>query len=253
MSARYNGEAVVVTGAAGGMGRAIALAFAGAGARVLACDVNPQGLAETQGLHTGPLGAIDTALCDVRDEDAVAEAIDRAVAASQVGRLAVMVNNAAVLGAWVPLAEQQRATLDLVIDVNVKGTVLGTKHALRHMIPARGGVVINIASVQSFRVAYEGAAFYAASKAAVVSLTRSAALENGRHGIRAVGIAPGPIDTPMLRSTGNDWPPPIVAAVPLGRIGEADEVGRVALWLASPEAAYISGAVLPVDGGWLAP
>lgn len=252
MSVTYDGEAVVVTGAAGGMGRAMALAFAGAGARVLACDINQAGLNETAGMLGSGSGAIDTAICDVRDEDAVAAMIDRAVAAGG-GKLAVMVNNAAVVGEWVPLADQQRSTMDLVIDINVKGTVLGTKHALRHMIPAKGGVVINMASVQSFRVGFEGAAFYAASKAAVHSLTRSTALENGRYGIRAVAIAPGPIDTPMLRGRGNDWPPPIINDVPLGRIGEADEIGRIALWLASDEAAYISGAVLPVDGGWLTP
>ena len=213
--------------------------------------MNGDGLAETESLHTTQLGRLETMLCDVSDEAAVSELVDRAVAAN--GKLDVLVNNAAVLGQWVPIADQQKSTLDLVIDVNLKGTVLGMKHALRHMIPARSGVIINLASVQSYRVAYPGAAFYAASKAAIVSLTKSAALENGPYGIRAVAIAPGPIDTPMLRSTGDSWPPPIVEQVPLGRVGEVEEIANVALWLASNEAAYITGATLPVDGGWLAP
>ena len=251
MSGRFPGAAVVVTGAAGGMGRAIALAFAREGAEVLACDMNSNGLGETKDLHGARTGKLETMLCDVSDEAQIAEMVDRAT--SNRARLDVMVNNAAVLGEWVPIAEQQKSTLDLVIDVNLKGTVLGMKHALRHMIPARSGVIINLASVQSFRVAYPGAAFYAASKAAVVSLTTSAALENGPHGIRAVAIAPGPIDTPMLRSTTNDWPPPIVEQVPLGRIGEVEEISNAALWLASDEASYINGATIPVDGGWLAP
>lgn len=251
MSERFKGASVVVTGAAGGMGRGISLAFAREGAAVLACDMNGDGLAETESLHTTQLGRLETMLCDVSDEAAVSELVDRAVAAN--GKLDVLVNNAAVLGQWVPIADQQKSTLDLVIDVNLKGTVLGMKHALRHMIPARSGVIINLASVQSYRVAYPGAAFYAASKAAIVSLTKSAALENGPYGIRAVAIAPGPIDTPMLRSTGDSWPPPIVEQVPLGRVGEVEEIANVALWLASNEAAYITGATLPVDGGWLAP
>ncbi|WP_296678831.1 SDR family oxidoreductase [Novosphingobium sp.] len=251
MSGAYLGKGVVVTGAGGGMGRAIALAFAREGAHVIAADIIEAGLAETRALLGQGDGSLTTMLCDVRDEAGIAALVDSA--AMRAGRLDVMVNNAAVLGSWVPIAEQERATLDLVIDVNLKGTVLGMKQALRHMIPARAGVIINLASVQSFRVAYPGAAFYAASKAAVVSLTRSAALENGHHGIRAVAIAPGPIDTPMLRSTGGDWPPPIVEQVPLGRVGEAGEVAAAALWLASDAASYISGATLPVDGGWLAP
>ena len=251
MSERYSGKTVAVTGAAGGMGRAIALAFAAEGASVVACDTNSYGLEETASLAAPGSGHLETMQCDVREEAAIAGLVDRA--ATPTGSLDVMVNNAAVLGEWVPIADQERATLDLVIDVNLKGTVLGMKHALRRMIPARSGVIINLASVQSFRVAYPGAAFYAASKAAIVSLTRSAALENGPYGIRAVAIAPGPIDTPMLRGTGNEWPPPIVEQVPLGRIGTVEDIARTALWLASDEAGYISGATLAVDGGWLAP
>jgi len=121
------------------------------------------------------------------------------------------------------------------------------------MRPRRRGVIVNLASVQGFRVAYPGAAFYAASKAAVVSLTKSAALTYGGEGIRVVGIA-GPIDTPMLRSrTGNEWPPPIVGVTPLARLGESQEIANAILWLCSDEAGYITGATLPVDGGFLAP
>jgi NAD(P)-dependent dehydrogenase (short-subunit alcohol dehydrogenase family) len=87
----------------------------------------------------------------------------------------------------------------------------------------------------------------------VVALTRAAALENGQFGIRAVGIAPGPIDTPMLRSSADDWPPPISNDVPLGRIGSVEDIANAALWLASDQAGYISGATLTIDGGWLAP
>jgi NAD(P)-dependent dehydrogenase (short-subunit alcohol dehydrogenase family) len=248
---RYLGKTVAVTGAADGMGRAMALAFAREGASVVACDVKAEGLEATAALLEPGIGSISTMIADVRDEAAVAALA--AQAAAPTGALDVMVCNAAVLGNWAPLAEQSRDQLDLVIDVNLKGTVLCMKHALAHMIPARSGVIINLASVQSFRVGFPGAAFYSASKAAVVALTRAAALENGKFGIRAVGIAPGPIDTPMLRSSGADWPPPIVNDVPLGRIGSVDDIANAALWLASAEAGYISGATLTIDGGWLAP
>jgi NAD(P)-dependent dehydrogenase (short-subunit alcohol dehydrogenase family) len=251
MSQRYEGKTVAVTGAADGMGRAIALAFAREGAAVMACDVNSAGLEETA-RQLGPgAGSIATMIADVRDEAAIADFTTRA--AAPTGALDVMVCNAAVKGNWAPLAEQPREQLDLVIDINLKGTVLCMKHALAQMIPARSGVIINLASVQSFRVGFPGAAFYSASKAAVVALTRAAALENGQFGIRAVGIAPGPIDTPMLRSGGGDWPPPIVNDVPLGRIGTVEDIAKAAMWLASPEAGYISGATLTIDGGWLAP
>jgi NAD(P)-dependent dehydrogenase (short-subunit alcohol dehydrogenase family) len=136
----------------------------------------------------------------VRLEGKVRALIERAV--RDLGGLSVMINNAAVLGEWLPIADQTAATLDLVLDV---------------------------------------------------SLTKSAALENGDYGIRVVGIAPGPIDTPMLRRAGNEWPPAIVDVTPLGRVGEPAEIANAILFPCSDEASYISGATLPVDGGFLAP
>lgn len=244
----FSGKSVVVTGAAQGMGRAIAHAFADNGARVVASDVNTQGLAETAAHQSGAIIAI---AADVRHEADVA--MLAAAAIERHGGVDVWVNNAAVLGRWAPIAEQTEDQLDLVLGVNVKGVVFGMQHALRAMTPKRKGVIVNIASVQSFRVAYPGAAFYAASKAAIHSLTKSAALEYGAAGVRVVAIAPGPIDTPMLRSASDTWPPPIVDSVPLGRIGGADEIANAVLWLCSDAAAYVSGATLPVDGGFLAP
>ncbi len=248
----FAGKTAIVTGAASGMGRAIAESFARAGANVLLADVN-EALGEdvAQRIRTAGGSAMCRA-CDVRSEENVRAAVS--VAVKEFGGLDVMVNNAAVLGDWLPIADQSAATLDLVLDVNVKGVVYGMKHALAAMRPRRAGVIVNIASVQGFRVAYPGAAFYAASKAAVVSLTKSAALENGGDGIRVVGIAPEPIDTPMLRSrAGNEWPPAVVGVTPLARIGEPQEIANAVLWLCSVLASYITGATLPVDGGFLAP
>jgi NAD(P)-dependent dehydrogenase (short-subunit alcohol dehydrogenase family) len=248
----FSDRTAVVTGAASGMGRATAEAFAAAGARVVLADVSDrQGEEAARGIREGG-GDAFYQHCDVRSEDDVRALVEQAVA--EFGALDCMVNNAAVLGEWVPIADQTSANLDLVIDVNLKGVVYGMKHALAAMRQRRRGVIVNLASVQGFRVAYPGAAFYAASKAAVVSLTRSAALEYGGEGIRVVGIAPGPIDTPMLRSrAGNAWPPPIVGVTPLARLGEPGEIANAILWLCSDEASYITGATLPVDGGFLAP
>lgn len=252
MTTRFAGQTVIVTGAGSGMGRATALAFAHEGAAVVVADQNVKGGEETVRAATTAGGKALFQEVDVRREEDVARLV--AAACSAFGPPDVMVNNAAVLGAWKPIAEQDSDTLDLVFDVNVKGAVYGMKHALAAMRPRKSGVIVNVSSVQGFRVVYPGAAFYAASKAALVSLTKSAALEYGAEGIRVVGIAPAPIDTPMLRNAaGNAWPPPIINDVPLGRIGLPEDIANTILWLCSPEANYISGTTIPVDGAFLAP
>jgi NAD(P)-dependent dehydrogenase (short-subunit alcohol dehydrogenase family) len=250
MSALAN-AAVVVTGAGSGVGRATAREFAAQGARVVVAERDEKTGAETARSIEDAGGTALFVPTDVTREADVERAIEKALTLAP--RLAVFVNNAAVLGAWLPLIEQSAETLATVLDVNVKGVVYGLKHAGRVMSRQGGGVIVNIASVQGFRVAYAGAAFYAASKAAVVSLTKSGALELGPAGVRVVGIAPGPIDTPMLRSRAGEWPPPILASVPIARIGEPEDIARAIAWLASPAASYITGATLPVDGGFLAP
>jgi len=140
--------------------------------------------------------------------------------------------------------------MDAVFGVNLKGVLYGLKYGLAAMVERRSGVIINIASVQAVRPIYAGASLYAASKAAVVSLTRSAAHEYGQYGIRVVAVAPGPVDTPMLRAA--DPQGTIVEAVPLHRIGAPAEIANAVLWLASDAASYVSGSLLTVDGAFLA-
>ena len=135
---------------------------------------------------------------DVSQPQQVRALIELAVSA--IGRLDILVNNAGINGALVPLAEQSEAGIDAVLGVNLKGVIYGMKYGLIEMRRQRAGVIVNIASVQGIRPIYAGASIYAASKAAVVSLTRSAAHEYGQYGIRVVAVAPGPIDTPMLRA-----------------------------------------------------
>lgn len=249
---RFEGKTAVITGAASGMGKAMAIAFAKAGANVVLADIAADAGHEVaeQISHAGGTAVFQET--DVSLEAEVASLARSAIEAT--GSLDIWVNNAATLGESVLIGDQRAETLERVLGINVKGTVFGMKHALSVMTEKKQGVIINVSSVQGFRVAYPGMALYAASKAAVVSLTKSAALEYGSLGIRVVGIAPGPIDTPMLRSTtGADWPPAIVKVTPLARVGEPEEVANATLWLCSDEASYITGATLPVDGGFLAP
>ena len=231
------GKSVVVTGGNSGMGRAIAEAFVAHGAHVVIGDVAGEPLPDTRYRRT-----------DVSEPQAVRKLIEFAVA--EQGRLDVLVNNAGINGALLPLAEQTEAGIDNVLGVNLKGVIYGLKYGLIEMCKQRAGVIDNIASVQGIRPIYAGASIYAASKAAVISLTRSAAHEYGQYSIRVVAVAPGPIDTPMLRAA--DPSGKIVDAVPLHRIGTPADIANAVTWLASDAAAYVSGSLLTVDGAFLA-
>jgi len=248
----FKSKTAVITGAASGMGKATAIAFAVSGANVVLADINEIAGRDVEAQISGTGGAALFRKTDVSSEAAVASLASSAVKA--YGTIDFWVNNAATLGTSVLIGDQSADNLERVLGINVKGAVFGMKHALSVMTANKRGVIVNVSSVQGFRVAYAGMAFYAASKAAVVSLTKSAALEYGGQGIRVVGIAPGPIDTPMLRSaTGDLWPPAIVNVTPLARVGQPEEIANAILWLCSDEASYITGATLPVDGGFLAP
>ena len=233
----FTGKSVVVTGGNSGMGRAIAQAFVASGARVVVGDVSGE-----------PPPDVTYQETDVSQPQQMRRLIELAVA--RHGRIDVLVNNAGINGALVTLADQTEADIDAVLGINLKGVIYGLKYALMEMSKQRAGVIVNIASVQGIRPIYAGASIYAASKAAVVSLTRSAAHEYGQYGIRVAAVAPGPIDTPMLRRADPDGR--IVDSVPLHRIGSGEDVANAVLWLASDAASYVSGSLLTVDGAFLA-
>lgn len=256
---RLNGKVALVTGAARGIGAAIARAFAAQGAFVLVTDIDEAGAAAQAGA-LGP-GAAHTKL-DVREEADWTAATDGLVAAR--GKIDVVVNNAGITGFENgPVAHdpEHAALADwrAVLAVDLDGVFLGCKHAIRAMRPAGRGSIVNIAS-RSGMVGVPGAAAYAAAKAAVRNHTKTVALYCAGQGleIRANAICPAAIMTPMWESvlgSGPDRPEREAAALadcPMQRFGRPEEVAALAVMLASDEAAYMTGAELVLDGGILA-
>lgn len=244
------GRAALVTGAASGIGRAVARAFAGEGARVWLADVDAAGVAAAADAIGPSARAIEL---DVSDPAAV----DRTVAAidAEAGGIDLLVN-AAGRYALQPWLEIEPETWDRIFAVNARGIMLTTQAVARVMAArGKGGSIINIASAAGRRGDPNSVA-YSASKAAAISITQSAALGLAPHGIRVNAIAPGPVDTPMwdevvrLRAGRGDHSAEQMAArVPLGRISAPEEQARVALFLAGADSGYVTGQTFNVDGG----
>jgi NAD(P)-dependent dehydrogenase (short-subunit alcohol dehydrogenase family) len=245
------GMSVLVTGAAGGMGTAITHALAGAGADVLAAD-RPG--APHRDVPAGATGRVITHDVDVSDAAAVEAMVDAAVGA--FGGLHAAVNAAAIEFETVPLADTPVEDYDRMMAVNARSVFLCIKYELRAMLAAgAGGSIVNVASTNAFRPQADQPA-YTASKHAVLGLTRSAAVDYGRYGIRVNAICPGAIDTPMLRDAmarrGRDADDVAARLSRLRRFGEPDEIAQAALWLCSPASSFTTGEALMVDGGMLA-
>ena len=238
---------VLVTGALTGIGRATAQAFAREGACIVVSGRRDDEGRKLAG-ELQKLGAEAEFLpCDVRHEDDVRSLIDKTV--SRFGRLDVAVNCAGTEGTPGPVTEQSAETYAATFDTNVLGTLLSMKYEMRVML-AQGSGSINISSTYGRRGA-AGASLYSASKHAVEGLTKSAALEGAPSGVRVNMVAPGPIDTGMLkRFTGTDERKAgLTATVPLKRVGTPEEIAQTIVFLASDKASFITGASYPVDGG----
>jgi len=242
---------VLITGALTGIGRATALAFAREGARVVISgrheDEGQKLAAELQELG----GEAEFLRSDVRHDDDVRSLIDKTVA--RFGRLDVAVNSAGTEGNPGPVTEQTAETYAATFDTNVLGTLLSMKHELRVMLPQGSGSIVNISSAFG-SIGAAGASVYVASKHAVEGLTKSAALEVAGTGVRVNVVAPGTTDTGMLtRFTDTDEnKAALVSTVPVKRVATPEEIAHVITFVASPDASYMTGASIPVDGGMLA-
>jgi NAD(P)-dependent dehydrogenase (short-subunit alcohol dehydrogenase family) len=252
---RLAGKVAVITGAGSGIGRATALLFAREGARVVCADISgreEQVAAEICSAATDP-GDVPAAVgvrVDVARSADVRTMIDTAV--TTFGRLDVLFNNAGMSGQRGPLAELDEDAFDTVVAVNLKGAFLGMKYGIPAMLATGGGSVINTASASAL-VGWKHLAHYAAAKGGVVQLTKSAALDYAKQGIRVNAICPGMTWT-GLAGAGDDSVPPtdLVPPQPMNRWGLPGELAAAALFLASDDASFVTGAAIPVDGGYVA-
>jgi NAD(P)-dependent dehydrogenase (short-subunit alcohol dehydrogenase family) len=245
------GQVVLITGALTGIGRATALAFAREGARlVISGRRDEEGRKLEAELRSLGVEA-EYVRSDVRHEDDVRGLIDRTVA--RFGRLDVAINNAGTEGKTGPITEQTAESYAAIFDTNVLGMLLCLKHELRVMLPQRHGSIVNVSSVAGHR-GFAGASVYVASKHAVEGLSKSAALEAAEAGVRVNIVAPGPIETGMLkRFTGTEERKAgLVARVPLGRVGGPEEVAQAIVFVASGKASFTTGTTIAVDGGIMA-
>lgn len=239
----------MVTGGASGIGRAAAITFAREGARVTVSDVDAAGGEQTVADIRQAGGDAHFIKADIAKSADVEALIGKVVAA--YGRLDCAFNNAGIEIEHLPLADADEATFDRIMNVNVKGVWLCMKHEIRQMLQQGGGVIVNTASVAGL-VGAPLQPIYAASKHAVVGLTKTAAAEYGRFGIRINAVCPGIIRTPMLDRALEREPrreKSIVKVHPIGRLGEAQEIANAALWLCSDSASFVTGHQLAVDGG----
>jgi NAD(P)-dependent dehydrogenase (short-subunit alcohol dehydrogenase family) len=248
---RLSGKTAIVTGARRGMGRAIALALAREGANVVVSDISQEDCQKVVD-EIKKLGRKGLALkCDVSSSDEVENMVKRTVA--EFGRVDILVNNAGIL-TFKPFLELTDEDWDKTLNVNLKGQFLCARAAGRVMINNKWGRIINIASISSggCGIAFPLIAHYTASKGGVTALTEALALELTPEGVNVNAICPGAIDTDMAKGTKESGQlAQVLARIPKGRLGQPEEIASLAVFLASEESDYISGAGIVIDGGWL--
>jgi len=243
--ATMTGKVALVTGAARGIGQAIAKKLALAGCDVALCDLKAEWLAETVALIEAAGRKVKCFEADVSNSAAVEAVVDGAM--KEFGRIDILVNNAGITKdtLMIRMSEQD---WDAVLSVNLKGTFLFTKAVARPMMKARTGAIVNVASIIGL-IGNAGQCNYAASKAGVIALTKSAAKELAARNIRVNAVAPGFIQTKMTEALPEEIRKKMLEAIPMGRMGQPEEVADVVLFLAGENSAYMTGQVLTVCGG----
>jgi NAD(P)-dependent dehydrogenase (short-subunit alcohol dehydrogenase family) len=246
---RLKDKIAIVTGAAHGIGRAIAEQFAHQGAAVLIADIDEPAGEETAAIIRARGQAASFVRTDVADEEQVAHAVKLAGAKS--GRIDIVCNNAAYVAVWKGIMEASDEEWERCYRVIVRGAGFFIRHTLPYMLPHKSGSIINISSIQGM-VAARSSSAYTAMKHALIGLTRNVAYDYGPQNIRCNALCPGPIRVRYSPEPGSDLHKLQLGKTMLGRTGETIEVAHAAVFLASDESSYVTGAVLPVDGGWTA-
>ena len=250
---KLDGKVAVVTGAASGLGRASAMRFASEGAAIVVADLNSQGGELIVAEIAAAGGRAVYQRTDVTSESDIRSLIDRA--SREYGRLDITYNNAGIIGAMGSIETTTEADWDKTFAILTKAVFFGIKHSIAPMRTAGGGSIISTASIAGMSGSFRLHA-YSAAKAAVINLTRTAALEVGKNKIRVNCICPGVISTPLVHGGlpgGKEALDPMLAkAQPLGRAGQAEDIANMALFLASDESSWVTGAAMVVDGGFTA-
>ncbi|MCC7059500.1 MAG: SDR family oxidoreductase [Burkholderiaceae bacterium] len=248
MSKDLDQQVAIVTGAASGIGRAVALAYAGAGARVVVSDISEAGGHETVAQIAAAGGESVFVRADASsaadNQRLVAEAVKR------YGALHLSCNTAGVGGDGCDVGEYPLEEWQRIIGINLSGVFYGMRYQIPAMLASGGGAIVNMASILS-QVGFRGHAAYVAAKHGLVGLSRTAALEYAARGIRINSVGPAFIDTPLLANLPPEARQGLVGLHPMGRLGSSPEVAELVLWLSSRRASFVTGGYYPVDGGYL--
>jgi NAD(P)-dependent dehydrogenase (short-subunit alcohol dehydrogenase family) len=245
----FNNKTVLITGTSFGIGRATAIAFAKEGANVMLSDWMEDTTTEEAIKAFG--GKCSFVKCDVSDENQVKHLITTTL--STFGGLDIAINNAGIEGVSSPLHEVTNENFDRTMNINVRGVWMGMKYQLAYMLEKNSGVIVNVSSIAGL-IGFPNASTYVASKHAVIGLTKSAALETARTGIRINALCPGVIKTPMIDRAlgGNEAVEQAYQnAAPMGRFGTPEEMAQTLLFMCSDGAGYITGQCITADGGWV--
>ena len=252
MAGQLDGKVALITGAGSGIGRASALAFAREGAKVAVADIVVEGGEETVRMVKEAGGEAFFIKVDVSNAADVEAMVNTVV--DTYGRIDCAYNNAGIEGRLASTDEYPEDVFDKVIDINLTGVWLCMKYELPHMLKQGGGAIVNTASGAGL-IGVAGMSAYVASKHGVVGLTKTAALEYAKSGIRVNAVCPGLIQTPMVERITADQPQlgeALVAAEPVGRTGKPEEIAESVVWMCSDAASFVTGHAMSVDGGYVA-